>query len=99
MRPDGSHRDPRRAVLSTVMPGRDGDAAAVLPPLGVPRLAVRRPSLEISSPIVATLALAAMFTGCCLLVLVTTAEPDMKSPAHPVMEVILIGGSELTCTP
>ena len=80
MRLDGSHRERRRAALSTVMPGRDGDAAAVLPRFGVPRLAVRRPSLEISSPIVATLALAAMFTGCCLLVLVTTAEPTWLVP-------------------
>ena len=80
MRPDGSHRDRQLAALSTVMPGGDGDAAAVLPRFGVPRLAVRRPSLEISSPIVATLALAAMFTGCCLLVLVTTAEPTWLVP-------------------
>jgi hypothetical protein len=80
MRPDGSHRDPPLAVLSTVVPGTDGDAAAVFPRFSVPRLAVRRPSLEISSPIIATLALATIFTGCVLLVLVTTAEPTWIVP-------------------
>jgi hypothetical protein len=68
---------------SAVVPGRDGDAAAILPRLGqfAPSLALRRPSLEISSPLVATLALATMLACCSLLVLVSTAEPTWLIPA------------------
>jgi Glycosyltransferase family 87 len=82
MRPDRTYRDPGIAVLATVVPGSDGDAAAILQPrFSLPRVAIRRPSLEISSPIIATIALAAIFTGCCALVLVTTAEPTWIVPA------------------
>src|ERR1700685_4243335 len=80
MGPGRNHRDQGIAVLSTVVPGSDGEAAAILPRFTVPRITIRRPSLEITSPLIATLALAAIFTGCCVLVLVTTAEPTWLVP-------------------
>jgi hypothetical protein len=81
MRPGRIQRETGIAVLSTVVPGSDGDAAAILPPrFSLPQLAIRRPLLEISSPIIATVALAAIFTGCCVLVLFTTAEPTWLAP-------------------
>jgi hypothetical protein len=57
------------------------DGAAILPRPGVPRIAVRWPTSEISSPIIASLALAAICTGCVVLVLFSTAEPTWLVPS------------------